>query len=143
MKTTAEWVERLRGDGVNVDFATDLWRTPEQKELGEYAWGSDQILIAPTSSVATLFHELSHWTGHRSRLARPIMTGGNWASSQCRGREELIVGVATINLSYVCGFRLTEECEKYHKAWQKCYPSEDVREDALAASSYLIHRFGL
>jgi antirestriction protein ArdC len=45
---------------------------------------------------ATLLHELTHWTGHPSRLNRPL---GNGFATQAYAFEELI---AELGASYLC-----------------------------------------
>jgi antirestriction protein ArdC len=44
----------------------------------------------------TLFHELGHWTGHKSRLARDLSCG---FGSKAYAREELVAEIAT---AFVC-----------------------------------------
>ena len=47
---------------------------------------------------ATMLHELTHWTGHKSRLERDL-SGSQWSSSYAK--EEL---VAEIGSAYLCGY---------------------------------------
>ena len=48
---------------------------------------------------STLFHELSHWTGHKSRLARKGITDGADFGSDTYGKEELI---AEMSAAFLC-----------------------------------------
>ncbi|GAB2796662.1 zincin-like metallopeptidase domain-containing protein [Hymenobacter latericoloratus] len=48
---------------------------------------------------ATLFHELTHSTGHASRLARPDLTAGEGKQSASYAREEL---TAEMGASFLC-----------------------------------------
>ena len=81
----------------------------------------DQILMPKKSQFktqeafySTLFHELSHWTGHESRLNRKT---GNKFGSRDYAFEEL---VAEISASFLCchlGFRYSTQHSAYVKLW--------------------------
>ena len=63
---------------------------------------------------STLFHELSHWTGHKSRLNRKK---GNKKGSQDYAFEELI---AELSASFICchlGFEYSTQHSAYIKDW--------------------------
>ena len=63
---------------------------------------------------STLFHELSHWTAHKSRLDRPIK---NKRGSKVYAFEELI---AEISASFICchlGFEYSTQHSAYVKDW--------------------------
>ena len=63
---------------------------------------------------STAFHELSHWTGHKSRLNRPK---GNKKGSKAYAFEELI---AEISASFICchlGFEYSTQHSAYVKSW--------------------------
>ena len=65
---------------------------------------------------STLFHELSHWTAHKSRLKRPIK---NKQGSQAYAFEELL---AEISASFICchlGFEYSTRHSSYVKTWLK------------------------
>lgn len=65
---------------------------------------------------STLFHELSHWTGHPSRLNREI---NNKFGTKAYAFEEL---VAEISASFLCchfGFRYSTQHSAYVKSWVK------------------------
>ena len=73
---------------------------------------------------STLFHELSHWTGHHSRLDRKI--DGEFGSKDY-AFEEL---VAEISASFLCchfGFRYSTQHSTYVKSW-----IEILKEDKTA-----------
>ena len=73
---------------------------------------------------STMFHELSHWTGHKSRLKRPIR---NKKGSKAYAFEELI---AEISESFICchlGFEYSTQRSAYVKDWLKV-----LREDKKA-----------
>ena len=63
---------------------------------------------------STMFHELSHWTAHKSRLDRPIQ---NKQGSKAYAFEELI---AEISASFICchlGFEYSTQHSSYVKSW--------------------------
>ena len=63
---------------------------------------------------STMFHELSHWTGHKSRLNRKK---GNKKGSKDYAFEELI---AEISASFICchlGFEYSTQHSAYIKDW--------------------------
>ena len=63
---------------------------------------------------STMFHELSHWTAHKSRLDRPIQ---NKQGSKAYAFEELI---AEISASFICchlGFEYSTQHSSYIKSW--------------------------
>jgi antirestriction protein ArdC len=69
-----------------------------------YSPASDHVQMPPFEAfettggyLATLAHELTHWTGHRSRLHRDI--GGTRFGSPNYAREEL---VAEIGAAFIC-----------------------------------------
>jgi antirestriction protein ArdC len=76
---------RIGGNRAFYAPAEDFVRVPPQPAF------RDQI-----NYYRTAFHELGHWTGHRSRLARDQSTGFGTASY---AREELVAELAT---SFVC-----------------------------------------
>ena len=65
---------------------------------------------------STLFHELSHWTGHQSRLNRKKL---NKPGSKDYAFEELI---AEISASFLCchlGFSYSSQHSAYIESWIK------------------------
>src|SRR2546422_10156408 len=55
---------------------------------------------SPEGYYSTLFHEMSHSTGHSSRLARPEILQPGVMGSQSYSREEL---VAEMGAAFLCG----------------------------------------
>lgn len=84
-----------------------------------YFPGKDKILMPKREQFktkegfySTLFHELSHWTGHKSRLNRKK---GNKKGSKAYAFEELI---AEISASFICchlGFKYSTQHSTYIK----------------------------
>ncbi|MCZ0932731.1 MAG: zincin-like metallopeptidase domain-containing protein, partial [Oligoflexia bacterium] len=79
---------------------------------------------------STMFHELSHWTAHKTRLNRPIK---NSRASKAYAFEELI---AEISASFICchlGFEYSTQHSSYVKSWLEVL-KEDKRSIFKASS---------
>ena len=68
-------VDRL---GVNLEDSSDLPRHT-QDVAGAFYWAYDLVVVTPEKTYTpfstpdiVLMHEIIHWTGHASRLARPV-----------------------------------------------------------------------
>jgi antirestriction protein ArdC len=90
--------------------AKDAIRMPEQKDF-------DSV----ESYYATLFHELGHSTGHRSRLNRDTMSDVAAFGSQTYSKEEL---VAEFTSAFLCGRcdiapAIIENAAAYIQGWLK------------------------
>ncbi|MGC9436316.1 MAG: ArdC family protein, partial [Methanomicrobiales archaeon] len=75
-----------------------------------YSPGRDCIFLpgmdrfeSPEEFYAAFFHELSHWTGHASRLNRPGVTGPVRFGSERYSREELAAEMGAAFLCARCG----------------------------------------
>jgi len=115
---------------------------------GAYALALDTIFMMPRNLFrsdlawySTLFHELAHWSGHESRLAR--LYPGLAQDPQENAREELRAEIAAWMLCQVCrtGFKPRE-----HLGYLKAYlallendPAEIYRapRDASAIGQFL------
>lgn len=64
---------------------------------------------------STLLHELTHWTGHESRLARP--DGRGIMGSEIYAREELVAEMAAVYLTAETGIAQTPEHFEQHAAY--------------------------
>ena len=73
---------------------------------------------------STLFHELSHWTGHKSRLNRKV---DNRFGSKDYAFEELVAEISASFLSCHLGFRYETRHSSYVNSWIKV-----LREDKTA-----------
>lgn len=84
----------------------------------------------------TIFHELTHSTGHASRLDRAAMKQGAAASGATRSTEELC---AEIGAAYLCGVagienhQLTQKSAQYLNEWIQ-FLSNDKKAFAIAAA---------
>ncbi len=85
----------------------------------------------PINWHRTAFHELSHWTGHRSRLGRD-MTGSFGSNSY--GREELCAEMAGAFVCASLGITPTVRHADYLGSWLEII-REDNRAIVRAASA--------
>ncbi|MCP9223902.1 zincin-like metallopeptidase domain-containing protein [Erythrobacter sp. LQ02-29] len=105
--------------------ATDLVRMPE---IGLFT-GTD-TMPAQEAYYATLLHELTHWTGHKSRCNREIGTGrASYAF------EELVAELGSAFLCAELGLSpaVREDHAAYMESWLKCL-KEDSRAIFRASS---------
>lgn len=66
---------------------------------------------------STMFHELTHWTGHESRLNREIKNG---FGSEKYGKEELVAEIGSSLLNYHFGIETDyENTASYIAGWKK------------------------
>jgi len=86
--------------------------------------------ISPEYYYSTLFHELSHSTGHASRLAREGVTNGARFSSHAYSREELVAEMSAAFLAGHAGIgeRTIDNSAAYLASWIKV-----LKEDSKAA----------
>ncbi len=75
---------------------------------------------------STLFHELSHSTGHESRLGRKSITELVSYGSHSYGREELIAEMGATYLCSHCGIETTilENSAAYIKGWLRLFRND-------------------
>lgn len=73
---------------------------------------------SPDGYYSTLFHELTHATGHKSRLDRPGVTSHNEFGSEDYSKEELVAEFGAAMLSSVAGItRNVENSAAYIQHW--------------------------
>lgn len=90
--------------------ALDAIRLPEQSEFD-----------SPAEYYSTLFHELTHSTGHKSRLNRPTLVAPAAFGSEDYSKEEL---VAEMGAAFLCAHCHTENATinnsaAYLQGWMK------------------------
>ena len=66
------------------------------------------------NSNRSMFHELSHWTAHKTRLDRPIM---NKQGSKAYAFEELIAEISANFTSCHLGFEYSTQHSAYVQSW--------------------------
>ncbi len=104
---------RIGGDQAFYVPSEDFIRIPHQTSY------ADQI-----NYYRTAFHELGHWTGHKSRLARNLTTK---LGTQDYAREELVAELATAFVCASLGIIPTVRHADYIGNWLQV-----LREDAKA-----------
>ena len=105
---------------------TILCNNPHEVRKGEPAYSPlmDRLFMpeikdfhSPEKFYHTYFHELSHWTGHSSRLNREIK---NSFGSEKYSKEELIAEMSACFLAAHCGIvveDLVENSAAYLRSW--------------------------
>lgn len=88
-----------------------------------YAPGEDVVHLprwesfrSPDAFYNTTFHELTHWTGHKSRLARDL---NNRFGQQTYATEELIAELKTAFLTTEFGIDTSTQSTNYIESWIK------------------------
>ncbi len=117
-----------------------------------YAPSPDVIGMPPRSAFptaeayyATQLHELGHWTGHESRLARPF---GFDRASEGYAREELRAELASVFLGLEVGLEPpVQEAASYLSAWLKVLQNDKkeifrAAADAQRATEYILRLGG-
>lgn len=119
----------LAGSGASIHH--------DQQDAAYYAPGPDDIHLPPREAFAqpldyyeVALHELGHWTGHASRLARDL-TGS--FGSEAYAREELRAQMTSLFLSAELGVPFNPERHAaYQRSWVKVL-KEDKHEIFRAA----------
>ena len=88
----------------------------------------------PEGRVATILHEMTHWTGHSSRLDRDI-SGGMWSESYAR--EELVAEMGSAILQAHMGIPSIdlENHASYIQSWASALKEKDGHNYLFRASS--------
>lgn len=75
--------------------------------------------VSAPEYYSTLFHELSHATGHRSRLAREGITKGTYFGSADYSREELVAEMSAAFLCAIAGIETAtlDNSAAYLQGW--------------------------
>lgn len=98
--------------------------------------------VSAEAYYSTLAHELVHWTGHRTRLARP-MTGREQLTEYAK--EELIAELGAVLISAHLGLAMDEfrnDHYEYLHSWLRALQSDktylrDALKNAVTAVSYI------
>jgi len=87
---------------------------------------------------ATLAHELTHWTGHKSRLDR----GFNHFEKQAVAMEELVAELGSAFISAELGFELSEmRHANYIESWLQCLKDNKRAIFQAASAAQKAHTF--
>ena len=87
-----ESIEFLRDNGVDITITADHGLVG--KSGGGYLCSSDEILYALNLNKETVFHELAHWTGNKSRLDRDMESGALHSGSYDQAANDLEESIA-------------------------------------------------
>lgn len=102
---------------------------PPRREQSDRAWyrpATDSVGMPPINSFtgapefySTLFHELTHSTGHVSRVGRDGIENLNTFGSESYSKEELIAELGAAMLAGVCGIEkhTLDNSAAYLNAW--------------------------
>ena len=94
---------RHGGDVAGYNIEGDYIRLPQQEAFHSQA-----------DYYATALHELTHWTGHRDRLNRPLSYD---MDSEKYAREELVAEISSMFVSAETGIPQTKEHFRNHAAY--------------------------
>ena len=94
---------RHGGDGAYYNFADDYIQLPNMEQFNSQA-----------DYYATALHELTHWTGHSSRLNREQVGDKN---SEAYAREELVAEIGSMFVSAETGIQQTKEHFANHASY--------------------------
>ena len=94
----------------------------------------------PLDYTRTLLHELGHWTGHASRLAR---TFGKRFGDEAYAREELVAEIACAYVATTFGIEPTLRHSSYLASWLRVLEGDEraifqAASHASAAADYLL-----
>jgi antirestriction protein ArdC len=79
---------------------------------------------SPAEYYSSLFHELIHWTGHKSRLNRNLV----WTDKEEDAVEELIAEIGSSYLCSICGLEpmVIENQASYIESWLKLIKEKET-----------------
>lgn len=117
-------------DGTGAKLSVSINRQPS------YMPGEDMICMPDADAFtsldefySTLFHETSHWTGHKTRLARDM--GGGYGSISY-AREELVAEIAAAFMGAHFGIDTEKNNAAYLRNWLQKF--DDKREAIFTAA---------
>jgi len=92
----------------------------------------------------TAYHELVHWTGHKSRLDRDMK---NKYGDNAYALEELVAELGAAMLSNIAGVNFLSQSSKYLAGWLKALKSDKraiftAASKAQAAADFLLEKAG-
>ena len=102
-----------------------------------------KLFAAPEHYYATLLHELTHWSGHATRLNRPGIVETHAFNSVSYAFEELVAEIGSAFLCAELGIRGDLRHEGYIQSWIKLMEDKPnaifrASAEAQAAFDYLI-----
>jgi len=122
-----ELAEKLiAATGAKIEHtAVSLASSRVMKNAAYYSYGQDKIVVPPRESFksdgdyyATVLHELAHWTGHHSRLARYAPDDKLQRSLTEYAKEEMRAEIASMFLTSMLGVQGNiQNHAKYTEIW--------------------------
>lgn len=112
-----------------------------------YSPGTDEITLphreafpSPEAFYATAYHELGHWTGHPTRLDRPLT--GRFGEEDY-AREELVAELTASMLCSQAGLDVVSQSAAYIDSWirvlrRDCRAIFEAARDAQAAADFIL-----
>jgi antirestriction protein ArdC len=98
-----------------------------------YSWPTDQVRMperdsfkGPEEYYSTLFHELTHSTGHESRLKRPDLLNFHYFGDESYSKEELVAEMGASFLAGITGIATTTlpNSAAYLASWLKALKND-------------------
>jgi len=119
------------GNRACYSHITDVIRVPKRDEF-----------VGQKEFLSTMFHELSHWTGHKSRLNRKL---SNAFGSPAYAKEELIAEISAAFICATCGINIEggktpddnwcSNSAAYCQNWGEALKKSDLNRHIASAAS--------
>ncbi len=118
------------------------WYRPSTDQVGI---PSKTAFDSPEGYFSTLFHELTHSTGHKSRVGREGIETLNTFGSESYSKEELVAELGAAMLGAVAGIapRITDNSVAYLQSWIKALKGDSrlivsAASQAQKAADYIL-----
>lgn len=111
----------VQGTGATIEHTGN--RAAYAPSLDRIVMPAREQFIDGASYYGTLFHELTHWTGHESRLARPLST--KFGSPEY-ALEELVAELGAAMIGARFGVESIDRSAAYIASWQKALTGADA-----------------
>ncbi|MCK0535214.1 zincin-like metallopeptidase domain-containing protein [Anaerobiospirillum sp. NML120511] len=133
----------IKNSGANVIFKTNL-------QSCHYNLGQDAIFMVPQENwknpveyMSTLLHEMGHWTGHQSRLARPME--GSFGS-QSYAKEELVAEICASMMKSRLdidkeNLGVSDNNKAYIQSWIQALNNNPEEIVKACSAAYKVHEF--
>lgn len=116
-------------------------------DVAAYSPATDEIILplreafsSPEAFYSTAFHELGHWTGHSTRLDRPL--SGRFGDEDY-AKEELVAELTASMLCSQAGLDVVSQSASYIDSWLRvlrrdCRAIFEAARDAQAAADFIL-----
>lgn len=133
-------------------LAEEIWARPSAKiryggDHAAYSPSADEIVMphreafpSPEAFYSTAYHELGHWTGHPTRLDRPLT--GRFGDAEY-AQEELVAELTSAFLCAQAGLNVVSQSASYIDSWiqvltRDCRAIFVAAREAQAAADFLL-----